>query len=180
MKKTIYAGTISQPKGYKGIAIVVDIPFDIGAVKPGSKALVGFSEKFAREFAIEKWQKFKGIAEVKFTGINSDSDVLKLKEMGVFVEREELKKERNIVLTDEIADCVVIDADTGEQIGTIIEVWDMPANDVWLVKTPEGDLPVPVIDDVVIERDFANKIVKIRLIDGLMDLLNNDGERDDD
>jgi ribosomal 30S subunit maturation factor RimM len=47
----------------------------------------------------------------------------------------------------------------------------MPANDVWVLSTPEGDIPLPVIDEVILSTEIQKKQVVIRLIDGLRDLL---------
>jgi len=56
-------------------------------------------------------------------------------------------------------------------LGTITDVWIMPANDVWVLSMPEGDIPLPVIDDVILSVDIPKKQIIIRLIDGLRDLL---------
>ena len=56
----------------------------------------------------------------------------------------------------------------------------MPANDVWLVQTPKGNLPIPVIDQIIIKRNMESKSIEIFVMPGLMDLLNNTEEEADD
>ena len=58
----------------------------------------------------------------------------------------------------------------GEKIGTVMEWWTMPANDVYLIRTETGELPIPVIDDVVKSVDFRKKRIHIVMIDGLRDI----------
>jgi 16S rRNA processing protein RimM len=68
-------------------------------------------------------------------------------------------------------DCNVFDIDKNEIIGKIVDIWEMPANNVWIVKTEQGNVPLPVIDDVIKEKDFINKIIKIKMLDGLEELM---------
>ena len=82
---------------------------------------------------------------------------------------------------DDVIDCQVFDANSGELIGKVIEVWTMPANDVWLTETSKGNLPIPVIDDIILKTDFQAKKIEIFKMDGLMDIIEgNEEDRDED
>ncbi|MBN2983574.1 ribosome maturation factor RimM [Cohnella algarum] len=57
----------------------------------------------------------------------------------------------------------------GEKLGFISDVLSPGANDVWVVKRPKGgDLLLPVIDDVILEVDVPGRLVKVRLMEGLL------------
>ena len=56
----------------------------------------------------------------------------------------------------------------------------MPANDVWVVKTAQGDVPLPVIDDVIKKVDIAKKQIEVFLIEGLMELAGGEDATDKD
>ena len=47
---------------------------------------------------------------------------------------------------------------------------ELPANDVWVMRTDKAEIPLPVIDDVIKSVDIEKKEIRIELMDGLMDL----------
>ena len=63
----------------------------------------------------------------------------------------------------------VVDADNGTVYGTITEVLKTGANDVYQVTKDQKDYYVPVIADVVIEKDIDGGVVKIRPMKGIFD-----------
>jgi 16S rRNA processing protein RimM len=94
-----------------------------------------------------------------------------LKEQGVFVEESKIREpETEEFFVDEIVGCEVIDQQTKQKIGEIIDVWNMPANDVWVVQTDQGEIPFPVIDDVIKKIDIKKRRVEVFVLEGLMEL----------
>lgn len=68
----------------------------------------------------------------------------------------------------EIIDCAVYTVD-GEEIGTVVEILETGANDVWAVKTPTGKTHyIPYIEDVVKDIDIDNKKIMIDPLEGLL------------
>ena len=177
----IYIGTIVQSRGFKGEIFVNDVPREIKKLSPGSRLLIGFSEQFARSYTLSGWKKVSGGAVLHLKEIESDKGALALREQGIYIDEADIRKSNTgIRMASDIIGCKVSDADTGQFIGEISDVWYMPANDVWVVDTENGDLPVPVIDDVIKFVDIESKIVKIYLMPGLMDLTNTSGREEDE
>ena len=70
---------------------------------------------------------------------------------------------------DELIGRAVIDDRHGE-LGTIREVLETPANDVWTVDgTPRGEILIPVISDVIDAIPLHGPI-PVHIMDGLLDL----------
>jgi 16S rRNA processing protein RimM len=73
----------------------------------------------------------------------------------------------------EILDCEVV-TDTGETLGTVTDILSPGANDVWVVTPPHTagkkgqDILLPVIDDVVLDVNIADKRVTVHILDGLI------------
>lgn len=68
----------------------------------------------------------------------------------------------------DIVGCSVV-TDEEETIGVVADVLTPGANDVWVVRRPQGpDVLLPVIDDVVLEVDPAAKRIKVHLMEGLL------------
>ena len=72
-----------------------------------------------------------------------------------------------------IADLIgmTVQDENGEKIGTIKEVLQTGANDVYVVRREEKkDLLIPVIEDAVKGVDLEKRTVTVTLLDGLEDL----------
>ncbi|MOA56814.1 Ribosome maturation factor RimM [compost metagenome] len=71
----------------------------------------------------------------------------------------------------EIIGCRVVTED-GEELGEISEILSPGANDVWVVDRPKGSkgkqILIPVIDDVLIGVDKRERLVTVRLMEGLI------------
>ena len=68
----------------------------------------------------------------------------------------------------EIIGCRVVTED-GQEIGTVSDILHTGANDVWTVKRMNGkDVLVPVIDDVVLDVNVSERVITIRLLEGML------------
>jgi 16S rRNA processing protein RimM len=136
---------------------------------------IGYSPQFVDKFTLSS--DFKGTAaykkyEMRLAEITNKEQAKTLKEKAVFAYKEQILEHSSVdYLPDDILGCEVYDVATHENIGEIVDIWEMPANDVWLVETAHGNLPIPVIDDVIKKIDIANRVVHIHIIDGLWDLI---------
>lgn len=64
---------------------------------------------------------------------------------------------------------VLTDEDPAEELGTISEILTPGANDVWVVRTPQGkEILLPAIPDVVLDVDMEAKLVRVHLMEGLL------------
>jgi len=61
--------------------------------------------------------------------------------------------------------------DEGEQLGTLSDVIQTGANDVYCVRTPEGrELLLPAIKDCVLSVDLEKQEMLVHILPGLLDL----------
>ncbi|MCR8641774.1 ribosome maturation factor RimM [Paenibacillus sp. N1-5-1-14] len=82
-------------------------------------------------------------------------------------EQEELDEDEYYY--HEIIGCSV-ETEEGEVLGTIKEILTPGANDVWVVKRPQGkDLLLPVIDDVILDINVDEKKILVYLMEGLLE-----------
>lgn len=172
-------GTISRTHGTTGAMILTQCPDASLVIKPGTKVLVGFSANFSKPYTLNSCETYKQslIITLQHVGMN---EVSELKDNGVFIDEQSLLKHDEQYFISDLIGCIGID-EQGNKLGTITDVWIMPANDVWVLSTSEGDIPLPVIDEVIISTDIQNKQITIRMIDGLRDLLpsrNDDSHLD--
>ena len=104
-----------------------------------------------------------------FEGYPNINDVEKFRDGVIKVSEKELTElGENEFYYHEIIGCRVI-TETGEEIGTVTEIIETGANDVWEVTPTEGNpLYISYIVDVVKDFDFDEQIIKIELMDGLL------------
>lgn len=102
-------------------------------------------------------------------GVNTIEDAEKLRNQILYIKRSDAKLPEGRYFVSEIIGSKVIDAETDEQIGTLTDVSQTGANDVWHIKKGEKEYLVPAIPDVVIDVDIDNDVVKIKLLKGIFD-----------
>lgn len=64
---------------------------------------------------------------------------------------------------------LLVVTDDGNELGVITEIIETGANNVYIVRSPDGkDILLPAIDDVIIEIDLDKKRIMVHLIEGLI------------
>lgn len=116
-----------------------------------------------------KYQKNNII--VKFGEICDIDEAMKFKGQVLYAERSELGElpEGVYYIADIIGMKVV--TDEGEELGTVSDVIQTGANDIYEVKR-KGDKPllIPVIDSVVLGVNTDDSVITVHMMDGLLDL----------
>ena len=59
--------------------------------------------------------------------------------------------------------------ETGEPLGTLEEVLDMPAHDVYVVRQGDREVMLPATDEIVKSIDLEKGLVIVHLLEGLLD-----------
>ncbi len=111
----------------------------------------------------------KGQALIHFKGINRIEDAEAYIGKEVFFDKKDVSLEEGQFFIDDIIGMEVIDIDTDENYGKVINVITTGANDVFEIKGERGLLMVPKIDDVVIDISLKDKTIKIRPLKGLFE-----------
>lgn len=66
----------------------------------------------------------------------------------------------------EIVGLDVIDNATGQVLGKVAEIMELPANDVWVVRAKgQDDLFIPYIENVVTEIDLDAGVAKVDMLE---------------
>ncbi len=104
---------------------------------------------------------------VKFRGVDSLEDSEKIVGCYLLAREDDLDLGAFDVAYDDLIGRSVEDERYGE-LGNIAEVIETPANDVWSIEGPYGEVLVPVIDQVVSEIPDEGPI-RIAVMDGIID-----------
>lgn len=156
MKQFITVGQIINTHGVKGELKVYPLTDDIKRFRKLKKVYIEGSEKTIT------WCKLQTDRVIlKFEGIDSIDEAIRLKEKYIEVSREDAVKlpEGRYYVTD-IIGCNVLDED-GLELGKIYDVIHTKNNDVYWIK--EGkELLIPVLKDIVLGIDVENKKIIIK------------------
>lgn len=164
-------GKIVNTHGIRGeLKIVSSTDFPEVRFAPKSKLILVHPEsKQQVHVTVASARPNKGTYIVRFEGYGNINEVEKYKGYDVKVSKDQaVELPENEYYFYQIIDCEVVD-ETGEKLGVIKEILRPGANDVWVVEMQNRkELLLPVIDDVVLDVDVDNKVVKIHLMEGLL------------
>lgn len=102
-------------------------------------------------------------------GVDTVEEASKLKNKVVYMNRDDARIGKNKFFIQDLIDCKVYDADDGRLYGTISDVSQTGANDVWHIECDGKEYLIPAIPDVIIDTDVENETVKIRPLRGIFD-----------
>jgi len=165
----LIVGKIVNTHALQGeVKIMSSSDFKAERFKKGNTLYIDYKGE-AIEVKIASHRIHKGADLIKFSGLNSINDVEKYKGCDILVDHEDLGElDEHEFYYYEIIGCEVKNTE-GEVIGTIKEILETGANDVWVIERPGlKDVLIPYIEDVVKSVDVENKQVLVELLEGLI------------
>ncbi|MNM90080.1 Ribosome maturation factor RimM [compost metagenome] len=171
MSESLMVGKIVNTHGVRGeVKIWLHTDFPDVRFAPKSRITAVNPESGEKiNFTISSSRPYKQMYIAKFNEFNNINEVEKYKGWELKVSKEDtIELPANEYYFHEIIGCRVV-SDEGEELGVIEEILRPGANDVWVVKLPNRkQLLLPVIDDVVLEVDVSEKLVKVHVMEGLL------------
>lgn len=170
LEDLLQVGVITTTHGVRGEVKVFPTTDDANRFKKLKEVILDTGkEQLPLEIAQVKF--FKNLVILKFKGIDNINDIEKYKGKSLYVTREhavKLKKDEYF-----IADLIGMRAVTeeAEELGTIKDVLQTGANDVYIIKKDgEDELLVPAIKDCVKNVDIEGGVMTLHLLEGLRDI----------
>ena len=161
-------GKIINSHGIKGEVKVYPLTHDIERFSTFKMAYLG-EEKIKVEIQNVKYHK--GIAILKLKDFDDINQILKFKDMDIYVDEENkivLPKDHYFIY--DLINCQVFDM-SGKNLGFISNVIQAASNDVYVVS----DIPnnkeylIPVVKQFVKQVDIENKRIVIDPIEGMIE-----------
>ena len=157
----LYIGKLVNTHGIKGeVRILSNFRHKDKVFIKGFKFYVGKDKK---EYAVETYRKHKNFDMVVFKD-NYDINLIEhLKGSFVYINKDELKLDKNKFLSVDLIGFDVIIND--KTIGVIKDVLDTPANEVLVL---DNNIMIPYVDAFIKEIDIKNKKVSVYEVKGLL------------
>ncbi|WP_132946624.1 ribosome maturation factor RimM [Tumebacillus sp. BK434] len=168
----ILVGHLVNTQGVRGeVRVISRTDFEDQRFKKGARLfLVHPNQSKLVELTIASVRKHKQFILLTFEGHQNINDVEKYKggELKVY-ESELIELPENTYYIYQLVGCEVV-TDEGVLLGTLKDVLQPGANDVYVVKPPKGkDILLPAIPDCVLDVDVANKKILVHIMPGLLD-----------
>lgn len=175
MEQFLRIGVLTRPHGVHGEAKVfptTDYPERFEEV---TEVIIRTKRGDIRT-GIDSVRYFKNLAIVKFTCFQNPEEIQGLSGSDIMISRDQAQplEEGEYYIADLIGCRVIADADSatlaGQELGTVKDVLQTGANDVYVVKTPSGsELLLPVIPDCIRNVDIEAGVITVNLLKGLME-----------
>ena len=168
MEELLQVGVITSTHGVRGEVKVFPTTDDAARFKKLKHVLLDTGREM-KPLEIQGVKFFKQFVILKFKGIDNINDIERYKRCPLLVERKdavELKEDEYF-----IADMIGIQVETedGEVFGTLKDVMETGANDVYVIDTEEhGEVLIPAIKECILDVDVENRKMTIHVMDGLI------------
>lgn len=169
MEQFLRVGVISSTHGIRGEVKVYPTTDDPERFLDLDEVILDTGREH-KILEIEGVKFFKNQVILKFKGYDNINDIEKYLKKDLLVDREhavELGENENFIA--DLIDMEVV-TDEGKVLGTLADVIETGANDVYAVKTPEGkEILLPAIRDCILDVNVDEKRMTVHVMEGLLD-----------
>lgn len=169
MEDLLQVGVLSSTHGVRGEMKIFPTTDDVKRFKKNKEYILE-TPKGNLDVKVESVKFFKQFVILKFEGIDTLDDILPYKGCRLLVNREHAVK----CAKDEyfIADLIglKVEDEEGNEIGTLTDVMQTGANDVYVIENKEGkEYLFPAIKECVLNVDIKAGKVIVHVMPGLME-----------
>lgn len=126
-----------------------------------------------RVLFVEHVRYFKNQVIVKFRDIDRIEDVQPYLKKNLYVAREDaIELGEDEYFVGDLIDLDVIDSDSGRLLGTLYDVMETGANDVYIVhlaEDPSKELLIPATEECIKGVDLQAGVITVHLLKGMLD-----------
>ncbi len=163
----LLVGVLRHPHGLKGemlVSIVTDFP---ERIKPGTVLLAGPDHK---PLTVAGMRHHNEGSLIKFEEFSQREELVGMQNQGLFVRADDRPLlPQGEYYQHQLLGMQVV-SDEGDELGRLVEFIETGANDVLVVRPPQGkDILLPDIDEVVLDIDLEGKQITVHLLDGLVE-----------
>ena len=115
----------------------------------------------------------KGRLLVTLRGVDSVEKADAVRGRVLFLDREDVRLEKGQYFLQDLIGLRAVDGRTGQEYGTLAEVLNTPANDVYRIVKGDREYLFPAVSHMIQETDLEGGVIRLLPIPGIFD---GDGE----
>jgi len=108
----------------------------------------------------------KGCVIATLEGVDNIDAAIRLKNKIIKVKKKDVNLGEDRFFIADLIGLKVIDAETGESLGSVTDILSLPSNNVYVIKG-DREILVPAVPEFIIETNLKEGFIKLRLIEGL-------------
>ena len=169
MKKSqlLECGKIINTHGVRGglkLESWCDTPQDLASLK---KVFLSVGGEYVCH-KVKRASVFKQFVLFELEGITDIDTATSLRGQIVFADRDDISIDEGAFFIADIIGLPVIDVESGEKLGTLCDVLNLGATDLYEIKTANGKKLIPAVPEFIKEIDLERGIF-VSLIEGMLD-----------
>ena len=165
--KYLECGKIINTHGVRGglkLESWCDTPQDLASLK---KVYLKDGAEY-KCYKVKKSSVFKQFVLIELDGVSNIDIAMALKGTVIFADRDDISIDDDAFFIADIIGLDVIDLESGEKIGTLSDVLNLGASDLYEINTKNGKKLIPAVPEFVKEVD-TEKGIFVSLIEGMLD-----------
>lgn len=165
MQNCFNLGKIVNTHGIKGEVKIYPYSDNLEKFKTYTYLIVG-----DKRIDVQTVRVHKNMVLVKFEGYEDANAVQPLLNQLVFLERDQVEDEEDGHYIVDLIGCQIVDQ-MGNEIGVLKDVIQNRSQDLYeIVRRDNGKVfYLPVVDEFVLAIDLVNKVIKVHIIEGIME-----------
>jgi 16S rRNA processing protein RimM len=168
MEELVLIARIGKPHGIKGEVSLTTFTFDDQRFKKLKRVLVKAKDDTTSERSIESTRLTNQGVLIKFEGCDDRNAAEELRGSELLIpESERPKLPKGRAYYDQIIGMKVVDAESGEEMGLVKNVLDMPASDVFVLDLKGTEHLVSNGGEEVKKIDVEKKELRVKLLEPL-------------
>lgn len=173
MKRLEYleCGRVVNTHGIKGV-LKVESWCDFPSVLAGLKRVYIKEKGTYRECRVLHSSVQKSFVLMSLQGIDTVEDAIPLKGTVIYALRDDLAPgdgENDFYFVAEMIGTKIVDANTGREYGTLKDITNLGASDIYVIDTPSGEVMMPAVEEFVKKIDSDNDMILVTPISGIFE-----------
>ena len=165
----IAIGQIAKSNGVRGAVNIRSLTDDAQRFTKLKAVWIGRAEEKATRYEVESVRVQNERVVLKLHNVNDRNAADDLREQIVFVqENEAVKPRKGSYFIHDLIGMEVL-TEEGEVVGQVKDVWQMPANDVWVVRNNGKEVLVPAVKEFIKSVDAERRTIVIHAVEGLLE-----------
>ncbi len=167
MKQFLEVGKLNNTHGIKGELKMQLWCDDINYLKQ-FKTLY-FDDKGKKSVEVLSVRPQKNLAIIKLKGIDTIEQAEMIKGKLLYCDRNDAKIDENANYIADLIGCYVVDIDTEEEYGKVVDVLNYGSCDIYDTESWGKHTLIPATPDIVKEINTEYQVIKIKAMKGLFD-----------
>ena len=116
---------------------------------------------------VERARVHKNMVILKFEGITDVPSALSMRNAILYIDRADAKLPKGSFFLADLMGLEVRDAQSGQVLGKIADIMNLPANNVYVVRGGEREILVPAVPQFIAETNVEGGYLRVNMMEDL-------------